>query len=167
MDCPEPQKGPAPGMVFMHIPLAEVNRFFKGNITGVRQERPSNGSVNSGFFASMVTMGHFKAVFHGHDHINDYCGRLNGIHLCYAGGQGYHAYGKAGWDRRARVLTINLKKASLRAKKGRWGDVKRIRTRKRLDDRHLNSIDAQVLWYKGGKVSYTVRLLFIVINFYG
>ncbi|KAL0002445.1 hypothetical protein SO802_016226 [Lithocarpus litseifolius] len=84
------------------------------------------------------------AVFTGHDHLNDFCGELTGIQLCYAGGFGYHAYGKAGWARRARVVVVNLEKME----KGGWGAVKSIETRKRLDDQHLTAIDSQVLWSK-------------------
>ena len=57
--------------------------------------------MNSGFFTTLVGAGDVKAVFTGHDHLNDFCGKLMGIQLCYAGGFGYHAYGKAGWPRRA------------------------------------------------------------------
>jgi len=45
----------------------------------------------------------------GHDHINDYCARVEGTSplLCYSGGAGYTTYGKVGWPRRARVFTLN------------------------------------------------------------
>ena len=59
-------------------------------------------------------MGDVKVVFTGHDHGNDFCGELTGIHLCYAGGFGYHAYGKAGWGRRARVVVASLEKTDER-----------------------------------------------------
>ncbi|KAK2436464.1 putative inactive purple acid phosphatase [Trifolium repens] len=54
-----------------------------------------SASVNSGFFTTLVGAGDVKAVFVGHDHLNDFCGKLMDIQLCYAGGFGYHAYGKA------------------------------------------------------------------------
>ncbi|KAI3971612.1 hypothetical protein MKW92_049909 [Papaver armeniacum] len=144
MNKPEAQKVPAPGLAYFHIPLPEYASFDASNFTGVKQEGISSASVNSGFFTAMVESGDVKAVFVGHDHVNDFCGELTGIHLCYAGGFGYHAYGKAGWDRRARVVLATLEKTE----KGGWGDVKSIRTWKRLDDEHLTSIDAQVLWTK-------------------
>ncbi|KAJ6320089.1 hypothetical protein OIU78_015476 [Salix suchowensis] len=96
MRQPEKQKGPAPGLVYFHIPLPEFASFDSSNFTGVRQEGISSASVNSGFFTTMVEAGDVKAVFTGHDHLNDFCGELTGIQLCYAGGFGYHAYGKAG-----------------------------------------------------------------------
>ncbi|KAK1559127.1 hypothetical protein Q3G72_010970 [Acer saccharum] len=144
MSKPEAQKGPAPGLAYFHIPLPEFASFDSTNFTGVRQEGISSASVNSGFFTTMVAAGDVKAVFTGHDHINDFCGELTGIQLCYAGGFGYHAYGKAGWKRRARVVEATLEKTE----KGSWGAVKSIKTWKRLDDGHLTAVDGQVLWSK-------------------
>ncbi|XVF33050.1 hypothetical protein REPUB_Repub17cG0134900 [Reevesia pubescens] len=144
MSPPNAQESPAPGLVYFHIPLPEFSRFDSSSITGVKQEGISSPSVNSGFFSRMVKAGDVKAVFIGHDHINDFCGKLTGIQLCYAGGFGYHAYGKAGWPRRARVVVASLEKT----KEGGWGAVKSIKTWKRLDDQHLTAIDGQVLWSK-------------------
>ncbi|KAL1350278.1 hypothetical protein HN51_014389 [Arachis hypogaea] len=140
--APLPQKQSAPGLAYFHIPLPEYGSFDSSNFTGVKQEPISSASVNSGFFTTLVEAGDVKAVFTGHDHVNDFCGQLTGIHLCYAGGFGYHAYGKAGWSRRARVVVANLEKTE----NGAWQDVKSIKTWKRLDDRHLTEIDGQVLW---------------------
>lgn len=138
------QEGPAPGLAYFHIPLPEFANFDSTNFTGVRQEGISSASINSGFFATMLEAGDVKAVFTGHDHLNDFCGELTGIHLCYAGGFGYHAYGQAGWPRRARVVLATLEKK----KDKTWGAVKSIRTWKRLDDGKLTVIDPQILWTK-------------------
>lgn len=145
MSKPQPQKAAAPGLAYFHIPLPEFSSFNSSNYKGVKQEGISSASVNSGFFTTMVEAGDVKALFTGHDHLNDFCGELSGINMCYAGGFGYHAYGKAGWSRRARVVVANLEKTD---KGGNWGAVKSIKTWKRLDDQHLTAIDAQVLWTK-------------------
>lgn len=144
MSKPAAQKAPAPGLVYFHIPLPEFAFFDSSNFTGVKQEGISSPSVNSGFFTTMVAAGDVKAVFTGHDHVNDFCGQLTGIQLCYGGGFGYHAYGKAGWERRARVVVATLEKTEQRG----WGDVKSIKTWKRLDDEHLTGVDGRVLWSK-------------------
>ncbi|KAL6123953.1 hypothetical protein ACLB2K_076469 [Fragaria x ananassa] len=144
MKKPQAQKTPAPGLAYFHIPLPEFASFDSSNSTGVRQEGISSASVNSGFFTTLVEAGDVKAAFTGHDHVNDFCGKLTGINLCYAGGFGYHAYGKAGWDRRARVVAATLEKTST----GGWGAVKSIKTWKRLDNQHLSTIDSEVLWTK-------------------
>ncbi|KAM7275965.1 hypothetical protein ACFE04_017831 [Oxalis oulophora] len=152
---PLAQKGPAPGLVYFHIPLPEFASFDSSNFTGVKQEGISSASVNSGFFSTMLSTGDVKAVFTGHDHVNDFCGELDGIHLCYAGGFGYHAYGLAGWSRRARVVVASLDKTA----KGGWGVVKTIKTWKRLDNRHLSTIDAEILYSKGSAGFYLFYVL--------
>ncbi|KAG5560909.1 hypothetical protein RHGRI_004066 [Rhododendron griersonianum] len=139
---PEAQEAPAPGLAYFHIPLPDFASFDSSNFTGVKQQGIGSASVNSGFFTTMAEAGDVKAVFVGHDHINDFCGELAGIHLCYGGGFGYHAYGKAGWDRRARVVAASLEKTE----NGGWGGVKSIKTRKHLDNQLLTAVDAQVLW---------------------
>ncbi|KAJ7951407.1 Inactive purple acid phosphatase [Quillaja saponaria] len=144
MNEPVAQKAPAPGLAYFHIPLPESASFDSSKFIGVKQEDISSATVNSGFFTTMVEAGDVKAVFNGHDHVNDFCGKLTGIQLCYAGGFGYHAYGKAGWSRRARVVVASLEKTENEG----WGDVKSIRTWKRLDDQQLTPIDGQVLWSK-------------------
>ncbi|CAL5195856.1 unnamed protein product [Lathyrus oleraceus] len=149
-----PQKEAAPGLAYFHIPLPEYASFDSSNMTGVKMETDggdgiSSASVNSGFFTTLVAAGDVKAVFVGHDHINDFCGKLMDIQLCYAGGFGYHAYGQAGWSRRARVVVASLEKTG----KGSWGDVESIKTWKRLDDEHLTRIDSEVLWSKSSRGS--------------
>ncbi|XP_022631779.1 probable inactive purple acid phosphatase 29 isoform X1 [Vigna radiata var. radiata] len=166
---PLPQKDAAPGLTYFHIPLPEYASFDSSNMTGVKLEPDGNGissaSVNSGFFTTLVSAGDVKAVFTGHDHLNDFCGNLMNIQLCYAGGFGYHAYGKAGWPRRARVVVASLEKTE----KGNWGDVKSIKTWKRLDDQHLTGIDGEVLWSKNSQCinSQTVPFYWSMLQLLG
>ncbi|XP_057861434.2 probable inactive purple acid phosphatase 29 isoform X1 [Cryptomeria japonica] len=143
-NTPLAQSEPAPGLAYFHIPLPEVNELDSSNITGIKQEDVSCPSYNSGFMETMVEAGDVKAAFTGHDHLNDFCGKVQGIELCYAGGFGYHAYGKAGWARRSRVVLASLEKDSY----GGWKGVKSITTWKRLDDKLLTKIDVQTLWTK-------------------
>ncbi|KAK1559389.1 hypothetical protein Q3G72_013928 [Acer saccharum] len=141
------EDGPAPGLAYFHIPLPEYAILESTNLTGVKLEPGgiSSASVNSGFFTTLKAAGDVKAVFTGHDHLNDFCGKLMDIQLCYSGGFGYHAYGKAGWDRRARVVVATLERTQ---NQGGWGSVDSIKTWKRLDDGNLTAIDAQLLWTK-------------------
>ncbi|XP_047315681.1 probable inactive purple acid phosphatase 29 [Impatiens glandulifera] len=141
---PPVQETSAPGLAYFHIPLPEYASFDSSNFTGVRKEGISSASVNSGFFPTMVEAGDVKAAFVGHDHLNDFCGDLMDIHLCYAGGFGYHAYGEAGWSRRARMVVASLERTGHSG----WGAVNSIKTWKRLDDVNLSTIDVQVLWSK-------------------
>lgn len=45
------------------------------------------------FFDAMVTYNKSKAVFVGHDHLNDFYLMMNGIMLAYGRATGYNGYG--------------------------------------------------------------------------
>ena len=139
---PAAQNNAAPGLAFFHIPVPEFSYFDESNRVGVRQDPISSSLWNSGFFSSMLDDGDVKAAFVGHDHLNDFCGELEGLSLCYGGGFGYHAYGLAGWSRRARIIVASLGKEN----DGTWGGVNEIRTWKRLDDNVFSTINQEVLW---------------------
>lgn len=128
-------------VAFFHIPIPEMRELYSSVVVGEFQEWVASSSVNSGVLRTLVSLGDVKAVFVGHDHKNDFCGNLEGIWFCYGGGFGYHAYGKRGWSRRARVIL-----AQLLAKGGDWTKVHTIHTWKRLDDHNLTKIDHQLLW---------------------
>ncbi|CAI8589884.1 unnamed protein product [Vicia faba] len=130
-----------PALAFFHIPIPEVRNLFYEKIVGQFQEGVACSRVNSPVLPTLVSMGDVKAVFIGHDHKNDFCGKLDGIWFCYGGGFGYHAYGKTGWPRRARIILAELEKG-----KNSWTQVQRITTWKRLDDEKLSKIDEQILW---------------------
>ncbi|KAM3711869.1 hypothetical protein ACB098_01G141400 [Castanea mollissima] len=131
----------APALAFLHIPPPEFNSSMLSKKVGVQQESVSSPSVNSGLFTSLASAKDVKALIVGHDHLNDYCAELFGLQLCYGGGFGYHAYGLAGWARRARVVVVNLDKTE-----NGWGPVQSIKTRKRLDDANFTAIDDELLW---------------------
>lgn len=152
-----------PTLVYFHIPLVETRIASRCYITGVKQEGIGCAQVNSGFLATMSEVGDPHVVFNGHDHVNDFCGDLSSnIKVCYGGGVGYHAYGKAGWSRRARVVDVSLRNLSstihtnatsklenlstLATQEPQWLLVDNILTWKRLDLPSLPVIDHEVLW---------------------
>ncbi|KVH95005.1 Metallophosphoesterase domain-containing protein [Cynara cardunculus var. scolymus] len=132
---------PPPALAFFHIPIPEIRYGPFMEIFGEYHENVACSVVNSGVLQTFVSMGDVKAVFIGHDHLNDFCGNLDGIWFCYGGGFGYHGYGKAGLSRRARVILAELKKG-----KNEWMGVETIKTWKRIDDKKLTKIDEQILW---------------------
>ncbi len=70
----------------MHIALPEhLDVWMHEMCYGVKREGIGCPRVNSGFFSAMLEAGHTKGVFVGHDHVNDYWGRLYGIALGYGG----------------------------------------------------------------------------------
>lgn len=152
-----------PALAYFHIPLPEYKTVLESPkmILGEQQEEISSPLVNSGLFTALLEAGDVKATFVGHDHVNDYCGNFFGIHLCFGGGTGYHAYGKVGWPRRARVVLATLGWES----KGGSRKTREIVTWKRLDDESMSQIDLQVLYngYEGWwftKPFYKGRLSF-------
>lgn len=139
---------PTPALAYIHIPIPEYESVLKdpSKVLGEKHEAVLSPSINSGFFTALLQAGDVKATFAGHDHTNDYCGDLLGIHLCYGGGTGYHAYGKVGWSRRARVV-----QASLKNKKGVAKATPDILTWKKLDDARMSKIDLQTLYDASAK----------------
>lgn len=99
--------GPLPSLAFFHIPLPEYKQVWdERTCCGVKYEEFDPPKINSGLFAAMLEQGDMLGTFAGHDHINDFCGELYGIRLCYGRGTGYGAYGKVGFARGARVIRL-------------------------------------------------------------
>ncbi len=97
-----------PALMFFHIPLPEWKTLWKsGAAKGNRNEEECTSAVNSGLFDALVKTGDVKGVFVGHDHVNDYVGKLQGIILGYSRSIGYGTYGKEGFSRGGRVFLIN------------------------------------------------------------
>ncbi len=96
-----------PSLVFFHIPFPEFNDVWdRGGCRGEKHEAVCCPKVNSGFFGALCRSS-ARAVFVGHDHINDYEGVLGGIRLCYGRATGYGTYGRAGFARGARVIRLS------------------------------------------------------------
>ncbi|MHA6483524.1 metallophosphoesterase family protein [Paenibacillus sp. strain BS8-2] len=98
---------PLPALAFFHIPLPEYQQVWDTKTCyGHKFEPVTCSQVNSGLFTSMLEMGDIIGTFVGHDHINDYCGELHGIRLCYGRATGYNTYGKEGFPRGARMIRL-------------------------------------------------------------
>lgn len=67
-------------------------------------EGPCSSEYDSGEFAAWKTM-NLRAAFFGHDHLNDYCGTLDGIDLIATSGLGFYMYGR-GEEHGARLITL-------------------------------------------------------------
>jgi len=96
-----------PELCFFHIPFPEYEKVWaKGGCVGHKLEDVCCPKVNSGFFAALRDAGHVNGVFVGHDHLNDYCGDLEGIRLCYGRGGSFNGYGKDGYLKGARLIRL-------------------------------------------------------------
>jgi 3',5'-cyclic AMP phosphodiesterase CpdA len=79
-------------VVFMHIPLRQFIN--PTNYDGVfLEDKVYAQGVDTGFFDAMVLHGKSKAVFVGHDHLNDFSFTKDNILLAYGRISGYTSYG--------------------------------------------------------------------------
>uniref|UniRef100_K3WPG7 Calcineurin-like phosphoesterase domain-containing protein n=1 Tax=Globisporangium ultimum (strain ATCC 200006 / CBS 805.95 / DAOM BR144) TaxID=431595 RepID=K3WPG7_GLOUD len=102
---------PDPAIMFFHIPLQEYDYTAAEASTtnGEKNENVSSSAIESSLFSALVDRDEVKVTFAGHDHINEYCHKRQGIQLCYGGGTGFGiAYSAANFSRRARVIEWSL-----------------------------------------------------------
>lgn len=104
---PEGSENKLPALAFFHIPIPEYQEVWDTQVCyGHKLEGVCCPPVNSGLFTTLLEMGDVMGTFCGHDHINDYCGTLHGIKLCYGRASGYNTYGKEGFMRGARLIQL-------------------------------------------------------------
>lgn len=97
--------GKVDSMLYMHIPIPEYEHVFRKNeegkyvptgeaeiLYGVQYESIGCSPYNSHLFDAMKEMGS-QAIFAGHDHVNDWAAKYDGIWLVYSQGGGYNCYG--------------------------------------------------------------------------
>lgn len=85
-----------PGMMFFHIPVPEFKLVtanpFETGMEGHANESISYSGINSGLFAEILQRGDIKTIVCGHDHNNDFSGKVCGINLCFDGGLSFDGY---------------------------------------------------------------------------
>ena len=77
------------------------------DVYGVALEGYGHGSsdINSGLLSSFLDMGDVTGVFTGHDHDNDFIGKINGIALAHGRFGGYDTYGTP--ERGCRIVRLH------------------------------------------------------------
>lgn len=94
--------------MFLHIPPYEANLLLrKGQrIYGNFTEAPCNPKINVGFVDKIAELKSTKAIFYGHDHINDANYIYNDINFVYVQSSGYdtYVYNKNQRDKRGGTL---------------------------------------------------------------
>ncbi len=110
----ESEYGKFKSIMAMHIALCEYEKVMKldenGNyvptgeaeiLYGGMYESIGCSEFNSGMFNAIKELGSTQAVIVGHDHINDFCAKYDGVYLVYAQCDGYNTYTMGtnfGWD---------------------------------------------------------------------
>lgn len=105
IDRLEKKYGKFGSMMYMHIALKEFEEVFNlqedGSyapsgkaelLYGEQYESVGCAKYNSGMFDAILEKGSTKAVFAGHDHVNDWCAKYKGIYLVYSQHAGYSPY---------------------------------------------------------------------------
>lgn len=85
-----------PGVMFHHIPLPELNDVWNNHdieVNGTKAEEICCFSTNTGLFDAIVNESSILAVFHGHDHNNDFIARHEGVVIGFGRKSGYGGYG--------------------------------------------------------------------------
>ncbi len=105
---------PIAAMMLFHIPLYEWNYIIKNSaktgMTGVQKEPISAPEANSGLFQACFERGDVKAMFCGHDHINDFAGKYMGITMGYVPTIGSYNYFHTD-NRGARLVEVDQNNA--------------------------------------------------------
>lgn len=95
-----------PLLVFQHIPTIEYHELYtSGQAVGRQGEKVCYELDRGETFARYRSSGRVRAVFVGHDHVNDYLGDWEGTTLVYGRCTGYAGYGD--WARGARLIDID------------------------------------------------------------
>lgn len=103
------KRNPYPHLIFFHIPIPEVNEAKKDEYLylGDYFENPCTPPFNTGFFDKALSTKQAKAMFFGHDHLNDFVYDKEGILLCYGRVSGHYDYAMPGFPKGARLITFN------------------------------------------------------------
>ena len=110
----EKEYGKIKSIMMMHIALCEYQEVMKLDenenyvptgkaeiLYGGMYESIGCSEFNSGMFKAIKELGSTQAVVVGHDHINDFCAKYDGVYLVYAQCGGYNTYtmgSNFGWD---------------------------------------------------------------------
>lgn len=98
------------GIAFFHIPIREYKDMINyRKIYGVMNEFINCPKKDTYFFDYVLEQGKIRAMFCGHDHDNDFCGKFYGIELCYGRKTGYGSYGPKNMQRGVKVIDLKEK----------------------------------------------------------
>ncbi len=107
---------PPPAFVFFHIPIPQFDDLAKsGNAKGVKREEVCHEGGSRDALGVFRDSGFIKAVFCGHDHLNDYSGMMDGVHLQYVRSTGYEGAEDILVPKGGTVIDMNLETGAFRA----------------------------------------------------
>lgn len=99
---------PPPAFCLLHIPLLQYDYLWEEEMaSGFKREAVCSDGENGSSLWHLKRLGCVRAVFCGHDHVNDYCGILEGIELAYGRATGHAGYGGDQVRKGAKLITVN------------------------------------------------------------
>jgi 3',5'-cyclic AMP phosphodiesterase CpdA len=102
---------PPPAFLFCHVPLVQFRTVWEsGQAKGVKGGKVEYEKTEPAAFDAIRDSGMVKAVFCGHDHLNNYFGDLDGVRLEYLRCTGHGAYGGNRIKRGGTIITIDTGK---------------------------------------------------------
>lgn len=103
---------PVPRVAFFHIPLKQYEDIWEnGAASGIFGESVCKEKEDGSSLAFLKALD-VKACFCGHDHVNDYSGRADGIELVYGRATGLGGYGSETVPKGGKLITLNSAKGS-------------------------------------------------------
>ncbi|MBS1725654.1 MAG: metallophosphoesterase [Armatimonadetes bacterium] len=104
-----------PILVMQHVPTVEYRDVFaQHHALGRQGEHVCFEQDQGEIFKAYAESGRVRAVFCGHDHVNDYIGELQGVKLVYGRCTGFSGYGD--WQRGARLIDIDCETGRIRTR---------------------------------------------------
>lgn len=98
-----------PHLIFFHIPIPEMKEVSKDDDIhiGDYYEVPCTPPINTGFFEAAKKTKKAKAMFFGHDHLNDYIFKKDNVLLAYGRVSGHYDYAMPGFPKGARSIQMD------------------------------------------------------------
>jgi 3',5'-cyclic AMP phosphodiesterase CpdA len=97
-----------PAFCLLHIPVLQYQYIWEEEMaSGFKREAVCSWGENGSGIWHLRRLGTVKALFCGHDHVNDYSGVLEGIELVYGRATGHAGYGGADVRKGAKLVTAN------------------------------------------------------------
>ena len=106
-----------PAFCFLHIPLLEYDTVWQKKIAkGIFNEAVCTYGEDGSAIEYLKNYGTVRACFCGHDHVNDYGGKLQGIEMVYGRATGHAGYGGEKVAKGGKLISVDLEESTYRWK---------------------------------------------------
>jgi 3',5'-cyclic AMP phosphodiesterase CpdA len=97
-----------PAFCMLHIPVLQYHYIWEEEMaSGFKREAVCSWGENGSGLWHLQRLGNVRALFCGHDHVNDYSGSIEGIELVYGRATGHAGYGGEDVRKGAKLITAD------------------------------------------------------------